>query len=229
HISASEISFQENADGSQHPIIQIITPLGVSLDSLQIAGYFIFDLDLTDSFSALSQYQNDDAIAYLVDQEGLYWAAASPEQGLVLRSSEGLTGLRDAETKTVLAGELQSRIDLNHAGEEYLGVTERIYPLSAFPETRQIPAWTLLLAQPHDSIHGAISSLRFLAVVIFLGLFLLTALFIWLHSGYLLKEIGTFQRAFQRVSHGDLSTQLRLESSNEFNHAADDFNEMTDH
>lgn len=228
-IWASQVRLQSDSEGNKLPMMQIVTPLAASPDSVQWTGYFIIDLDLETVFRDLRDYDITGGFSYLLDEDGYYLAHSQSSQQTLLfgRDAERGAQLEGDLAERILTGEKVDDLDLVFDDQDYLAETVVIRPLSAFRETQESPRWTVVATIAKAEVLGDLASQGTIFLMLFVVLAVCTIGLIWLQANILVSRLDALKLAFRQVYHGDFTTKLAVGTGNELDNAAADFNHMT--
>ena len=152
--------------------------------------------------------------AYVVDHAGRL--VAHPDTGLVLRKTDlsGLTHVRAAmDPASALTAE-----STDATGTAVLTAHAPITPLG----------WTLFIEQPVSEVYAALNAsiLRTLGLLV-VGLVVSVLLAAWL-ARTMVRPIGLLKEGAQRIGEGDLTSRIEVNTGDELQALAQQFNRMTE-
>ncbi|MCB9438480.1 MAG: GAF domain-containing protein [Anaerolineales bacterium] len=230
-IWASEVRYREDADGIQRPLMEIVTPIADTLNSENIAGYLVVELNLESVFGYLREQDIDKGFAYLVDADGYYL-------GHSLNSQRGLLFGRDTDQGGQLTGKLAEdiltytpaeNVQLSQDDTDYLAYTAIIEPLRDFADTPNAPIWTIVVAEPSSDVTSQTRLLVLTLLVVFAVLVAMTIVWVWTESDQFASRLEVVYNELKRVYLGDLSAHLPDKwGNNEFTQISTGFNQMTE-
>lgn len=230
-VWVSEVRYREDADGIQRPLMEIVTPIADTLNSENIAGYLVVDLNLEDVFGYLQEQDIDNGFAYLVDADGYYL-------GHSLNSQRDLLFGRDTDQGDQLTGELAStiltytpaeNIQLEFDNTRYLAHTAVVEPLRDFADTPNAPIWTIVVAEPSRDATSQTRLLVLALLVVFSVLVAITMIWVWIEGDQFASRLEVVYNELKRVYLGDLTAHLPEKwGNNEFTQISTGFNQMTE-
>ncbi len=205
------------------PYLQVITPVSDSLTSTQVAGYLVFDLDLTTALRSIVEHDIVNGIAYLVDEEGFYLAHSD------LDVSERGKQIESDLATTILVGNSMREIELSYDGDNYIGATAIVRPFQRFQGVTDLPEWTVVIGQPESSVLGSVRWLPLIVGGAFGFLLLVAGALFWVQSGWIGRQIDNLRRGLERIRRGDLTVHIRRENEGQLGVVAEAFNLTAGH
>jgi signal transduction histidine kinase len=153
--------------------------------------------------------------AYVVDQRGLL--VADPDIGLVLRKTsmaelahvKAAVGVRSSDAPAMLSRDL--------AGTEVLTSMAPIDPVD----------WQVFIEQPVAEVYAKLHNSIFLTVGLLVSGLLASAVAAWALARSMVRPIRTLDEGAKRIGAGDLDQKIVINTGDELEGLADQFNHMT--
>ena len=153
--------------------------------------------------------------AYVVDGNGLL--VAHPDIGMVLRK----TSMAQLPQVRAAAGDVATPVDamVSHDTQGAMVLTSMA--------TIQPLGWKVFVEQPMGEVYGSLNASFLRAAVLLLAGLLVSAIAAWLLARRMVRPIRTLARGARRIGQGELNQQIVLDTDDELEGLAQQFNRMS--